>query len=283
VTVAFAAVRALHFASLMSLFGAAALLFQAPEGGAWARRPLAVAALVALVGAIGCLCFAATEITGDAAAFANPRMMAGVVLSTFYGNVFVVRLMLLVALCALGFVERAFGWKAAVAGAALALVSLTSHAAASGDAYWLHAGIDALHLLTAGFWVGGLVVLVREALAAPRDTPRLIGLLRTFSRWGAASVAVLIAAGTANGVFILGAPGMRWSATYITLLAIKVVLAAVMVALALTNRFGVLPGLERGEAEAGGTIALTVTAELVFAGVVLLIVGFLGVVSPMDM
>jgi putative copper resistance protein D len=283
VTAVFAVVRALHFASLMGVFGAAALLFQAPAGGAWARRPLLIAAAIALVTSVLCLCFASAEMTGDPAAVVDVQVVSTVALATFYGQIFFLRLLLLIGLLLVCFGERAFALKAVVAGVALALVSLTSHAAASGDAYWLHAGADALHLLTAGFWVGGLVVLVREVLVSSRDGTRLSGLLRTFSRWGAASVAVLIAAGTANGVFILGAPGMRWSATYITLLAIKVVLAAVMVALALTNRFGVLPGLERGETEAGETIALTVTAELVFAGVVLLIVGFLGVVSPMDM
>jgi len=97
------------------------------------------------------------------------------------------------------------------------------------------------------------------------------------------SVAVLVAAGAANGVFILGQQGMPWNGTYVTLLALKIVLAAVMIALALTNRFGVLPALARGEDEAQDTIPLTVSAELGAAIAILVIVGFLGLTAPMQM
>ena len=76
---------------------------------------------------------------------------------------------------------------------------------------------------------------------------------------------------------------MNWSGTYVTWLAVKIVLAAVMVALALTNRFGVLPGLARGEAEAQDTIPLTVLAELGCAVLIVIIVGFLGLTAPMEM
>jgi putative copper resistance protein D len=97
------------------------------------------------------------------------------------------------------------------------------------------------------------------------------------------SVAVLLLAGTVNAVAILNVRGMPWTDTYVTWLAIKIVLAMVMVALALTNRFGVLPALARGEREAAETIPLTVLAELGAALAILLIVGFLGVTAPMQM
>ncbi len=96
-------------------------------------------------------------------------------------------------------------------------------------------------------------------------------------------MAVLVAAGTASAIVILDVPGMRWSDTYVAWLAVKIVLAGLMVALALTNRFGVLPALARGEAEAQDTIPLTVLAELGAALLILLIVGFLGVTAPMQM
>jgi putative copper resistance protein D len=283
VTLVYAIARALHFASLMGVFGASSLLVQMPVGGGAFRRTFAWAAWMAPLAAIVCLCFAAGEMTGDPASIANPQTVWAVATTTFYGHVFVLRLVLLVALGILCLRDGLYLVKATVSGVALALISLTSHAAASGEAYALHAGVDALHLVTAGFWFGGLIVLVRETVVSPRDMPKLIGLLRAFSRWGAPSVAVLLAAGTANGFFILGAPGMQWAPAYIALLAAKIVLAGIMVALALTNRFGVLPGLERGEQEAGETIPLTVIAELSCAVAILVIVGFLGVLSPMQM
>lgn len=282
-TAVYALARALHFASLMSVFGATALLARAPVGGTVFRRTLTWATWVAPVSAAICLCFAASEMTGDPAAIADPRTVWAVATATFYGHVFIARFVLLIVLGVLCLRDGLYVAKAAVSGAALAMVSLTSHAAASGEAYALHATVDALHLLTAGFWVGGLVVLARETLAAPRDLAKLIGLLRTFSRWGAPSVAILLAAGTANSFFILGAPGMQWATRYVVLLAAKIVLAAVLVALALTNRLAVLPGLERGDRESQETIPLTVIAELSCAVAILVIVGFLGVISPMQM
>ena len=56
-----------------------------------------------------------------------------------------------------------------------------------------------------------------------------------------------------------------------------------MVALALTNRFGVLPALAQGDREAADTIPLTVLAEFGAALAILLIVGFLGMTAPMQM
>ena len=277
----YALARALHFASVMGVFGASALLFQMPAGGAAFRKALLWAAGIAPVCAFVCLCFAAGEMTGDPASVTSPHTVWLVVTTTFHGHVFVARFALLIGLALLCLRDGLYLAKAVVSGIALALVSLTSHAAASGDAYALHATVDALHLITAGFWVGGLVVLAHDTLVAPRDM--LIGRLRAFSRWGAPSVAMLLAAGTANSVFILGAPGMEWASGYVISLAAKIVLAAVMVALALTNRLGVLPGLERGDQEAAETIPLTVIAELSCAVAILVIVGFLGVISPMQM
>ena len=284
-TFAFALVRALHFASLMTVFGASALLFQARSiglDGTRFHRPLFFASLTALATAVLCLVFVAQEMTGES--MVSLALLANVVAHSLYGTIFLWRFFLLLILCVICAAKGLHLPKALLGGGALALLSLTSHAAAGGtDGFHARAAVDALHLLAAAFWFGGLAVLVPEVLAKPRNMPRLILLLRLFSRWGALSVAILIAAGALNAVFILNVPGMRWSGTYVTLLAIKIVLAALMVALALTNRFGVLPGLAHGEAEAAETIPLTVVAELGAALLILSIVGFLGLTAPMEM
>ena len=193
----------------------------------------------------------------------------------------VVVLVKFAGLCALSLAGSAVV-RTVIAGVALALLAVTSHAAASAMRPQMGMLTDALHLITAGFWVGGLVVLVPEVLAKPRDNARLIALLKLFSRWGVASVAVLIASGTLNAILILDME-MSWNRAYVTWLAIKITVAAVMVVLALSNKFNVLPGLERGDREAADTIPLTVLAELGGAMAVLLIVGFLGTTAPMAM
>ena len=117
----------------------------------------------------------------------------------------------------------------------------------------------------------------------PRPQDGAVTLLRRFSTTAAAAVALLLLAGTINAVVLLDMPGMAWSGTYTGLLAAKVVLAFAMVALALTNRFSLLPGLEKGEAEAAETIPVMVLAELGAALAILVLVGFLGLTAPMQM
>jgi putative copper resistance protein D len=275
----FAATRALHFASLMTVFGASALMQQA--GDLAIRRLLRAACIVALATAILWLGFVANEMTGE---MPGPERLWNVVTASGYGHVFAVRFVLLMLLVALAFRPGRHGAKAVLAGAALAALGFTSHAAASGDASyrWLRALNDALHLLTAGFWLGGLAALTPEVLAKPMNGKRLAILLRRFSRYGTISVAILLVSGTLNGIAILDT-AMRWAGGYVGWLAFKIVLAGLMVALALTNRFSVLPGLEAGEVQARETIPLTVAAELSFALAIVLIVGFLGLMPPMQM
>ncbi len=281
----FAVTRAVHFASLMTVFGASAFAALAKLQTGVLRTPLIWASVAALVSAVLCLCFASAEIAGDPAAALNLQAIAKVAVQTFYGNIFFARFALLVGVCGFCIFDAPPVARAIASGTALVLLGLTSHAAASGPAQfeYLRAATDAAHLLAAGFWTGGLVALAPAALDKPRDTAKLARLLEIFSRTGMFAVAILIAAGTLNGIFILGIPGMAWSGTYVTWLAVKLVLAGLMIALALTNRFGLLPALKRGDSEAAETVPLTVIAELSCAALILLAVGFLGVTSPMAM
>lgn len=282
-TTLFALVRAAHFVSLMTIFGAAALSALAGLRRSEVRRVLAWSSLAALVTAVLSLGFTTAQMTGDAGAAVDVASLGTVVAQTFYGNVFVVRFVLLAGVCLLCVVDAGPALTAAVAGVALALLGLTSHAAAAGDPRYeyLRAANDAAHLLAAGFWVGGLVALLPPLFG--RDTSRLVARLRLFSGWGTAAVAILIAAGTLNGVAILGGADAHWSGAYLTWLAAKLVLAGFMIALALTNRFGVTPALARGEKDAAETIPITLVGELACAGAILLIVGFLGLTAPMSM
>ena len=255
-----ALIRALHLAGLMSVFGACALLLQLEPGEAAPRR------WVLLWGAV----------------LSVVTVLAQVLVAPGLTTVPIARAGVLTILALLCLRDGLILPKAILAGAALGLIAAESHAAKAGGASLLYAGIDALHLLAAAYWVGGLTILAPAAIATPRDLPRLIRLLHGFARWAAPSVGVLLVAGAANGFIILGAPGVHWTSRYVILLALKIVLAAIMVALALTNRLGVLPGLERGDREAEETIPLTIIAELSCAVAILVIVGFLAVIPPLQ-
>jgi putative copper resistance protein D len=245
-----------------------------------ARAGAALASAVLLVGVV------AGQMSGSGALF-DASATGLVVRDTLYGHIALARMTLLAAFLLIAWVAPAARLIAGtvLGGAALALLSLTSHAAAAGPAQFtaLRAGIDGVHLLTAGFWLGGVMTLIAAVRREPRDGAKHVALLRLFSRWGSACVALLVAAGTFSGVAILYAPGMAWSPVYLTLLAVKLVLAGLMIALALTNRFSLLPGLARGEKEAAENLPLTLYAELGAALLIVLVVGFLGLTAPMQM
>jgi len=88
-------------------------------------------------------------------------------------------------------------------------------------------------------------------------------------------------AGIGNAMIILlpaeGAPSYSW----LTLLGFKLVLAAFMIALALTNRLSLVPRMAEGDAEADQTLVWSMTAEIVLGVIVVILAGFLGLSSPM--
>jgi putative copper resistance protein D len=287
VIVFFAATRALHFASLMMIFGASAFTaIAAPRVnfapvGDTLRRWLVVGAIVALLTSVLCLGFVTAQIAGDSGAAFDPAQMSVVAGKTDYGHVFLIRAVLLTGLIAFAVFSAAAWLRALISGAALALLGAVSHAAARGGDWRLAlAANDGLHLLCAGFWIGALVVL---ALLIRTRSTDIVVALRIFSGWAIIAVALLVIAGSVNAAAILYQPGMTWSGVYLGWLAAKLVLAALMIALALTNRFGILPAMVRGDKESAESLTMTVVMELSCAMLILLVVGVLGETAPMAM
>lgn len=104
----------------------------------------------------------------------------------------------------------------------------------------------ALHVLCAAWWFGGLVpllMLMRMAKEVTWCADAITAMMR-FSRYGHIAVAGVIATGIVNSVFILG---ISWPlhSGYVRLLALKIALVAVMVAIALINRYVLVPNAAR--------------------------------------
>ncbi len=286
----FALVRAAHFLSLMTIFGAEALralfarrLRPIPDS----RIPPDVfhwAAATAFITAVLWLALTMAQATGDWAAFFDGHTLSLMATETSFGPFLIARIAACGFLVAASFVPGAARARLLLSGFALADIAFTSHAAASGlPFHWLRVANDAMHLLAAGFWLGALVELAPFVIAHLREPERIVPPLKLFSRYGLLAVALLIAAGTINGILILYTDPMRWSPTYLTLLAIKVVLAALMAALALANRFSLLPGVSAGNAEAEQNLMGSVIAEIATGAIIVVIVGFLGILPPLAM
>jgi putative copper resistance protein D len=282
-----AVLRGLHFASLLTFFGAesfdALWRRRSVDGIAVAlpKRVLLACAALAFATALLWFLIASAQMGGDG--LIPDRATLSLVLGqTLFGSMAMVRMALLLALTGATLSGAPAPVKVFLAGAALAAVALTGHVAAAGspDGLNLRASVDAVHLLAAGFWIGGLAVFARLVVIERENPRRLLAPLRVFSQWAIGAVGVLVAAGSLNTYLVLFGGHGAWSRTYLTLLALKLVLAALMVALALTNRFGLVPALARGEPEAQDSLSTSVFAELASGIIVVTIVGFLGLVAP---
>jgi putative copper resistance protein D len=289
VTELLAIVRAIHFASLMTIFGGsayAALLARAQLWGspATATRVLfAIAAALAIVSGIAWFGLIAGQMSGSWRGSLDPAILQLAATGTRFGQIFLERfigLTVLWLMCALGVRPYSLGI-ALLAGILLASLGPVSHAAASGgDIAIAGAANDAAHLLTAGFWLGGLVVLVMFVWRHWTDAASLLGALRLFSTWGTAVVALLVVTGLINAVSILPLPEMTLRNDYFDLLLVKVGLASVMIGLAALNRWHFAPALRTGGDKATRHLAYSVGTEIVLGFTVVAVAACLGLTSP---
>jgi putative copper resistance protein D len=277
-----AATRFAHFASAGALFGLVAFPFYAatpPE----LRLPRAVkwAGVLALLSAWAVLVMMAAQMGGSLGSAFDLQFLSVAVGDTAVGRVWIVRVLVGVALLA-----RIVRPRPArdvpvlvLSGLLLASIALTGHSAMPGG--WiglLHRLADALHLLAAGWWIGGLAAL---ALTARRLGPEVAPVLGRFSGVGYGAVAALILSGVFKTAVLVQPLSALVTSAYGRVLLVKLALFAGMLLLALSNRLQVTPMLAR---EPGGAALgrLQRQAGLEFAlGIgVLAAVAALGAMAP---
>jgi putative copper resistance protein D len=261
----------------------------------WLGRLLAAAIVVALLSWCGWLAEVAIGMSGlpAAQALAVP-VLRTVVTRTSFGQVWAIRLLLLLLLAA-GLPalspQRRFGVRdaaMAVAGAGLvATLAACGHALASARA---HLWVDAGHLIGAALWLGMLPPLLAAlprvtAGAAPGCLELAATALRRFSPPAMLAVAVLAVTGVANACWLVGSVSDLVTSGYGRLLLAKLALFAVMLLLALANRLRLMPWLDRAAASGDRLAAIrrlrrNVVAELLLGAAVLAFVGVLGVTAP---
>jgi copper transport protein len=245
------AVRALRDLALLLAAGAA--LFVLAVGAFPGQRPLLVAA--AAVGATCALAGVALQGTGLHSSFA---LSAGVACAGL-------------ACVSAGSMS---GRKALLgAGAALALASLplTGHAVGSASAM----AALAAHGLGAAFWLGSLA-----ALLALLRRGGASAALRRFSGLGVIAVALILACGVVLAVLRLDSLDALWNAAYGRLILVKMALLAALIALALVNRYRLLPALERGAETAERSLRRTLLAELGLLAAVIAVTAALVQTAP---
>jgi copper resistance protein D len=266
-----AVIRWFHEISLMLLFGGAALLTLLRLTLPWNGFRIS-AACVALLGGILWFILTAAEMGGAL----SIEVLRLALTQTLFGILFQARMVLLILL--LPALARRWPeiWVAAFSGAALVLISVTSHAAQSSPAGLTAFGAvsDGLHFLTGGFWIGGLAVLAALYARHHADFPRALAM---FAEWGMVAVAVLILTGMVNAPMVLLGGAGHDSPLYLSVLGAKLVLVAAMVRLALINHFKLLPGLAKGT---GGALNHNIRVEFTAGLVVIALAVLLSVLQP---
>jgi putative copper resistance protein D len=266
----------------------------------WPQWTLTIAALGAALGTVLWVMAETVLFSGELKdAFDVPAVWF-VFSETRFGRAALWRIGLsLLSLVAPWFIKRLkilWSVQAALGTLVIATFPWTGHGAMhSGWPGAIHTAGDLLHLWTAGIWLGALLplgILIQKALRSrtSNDARAACYGLDRFSAIGSVVVITLAASGLINSWFLVGLSNWRalFTTAYGVALLIKLILFALMLALAATNRLRLAPRLRyalddnenRGTSAPLRALKTSVLAEMAMAVLVLLAVGVLGTLSP---
>lgn len=187
----------------------------------------------------------------------SPSKLSQVIRETSYGRPWLLQVATLVALVVIVFVISRRTRDRASAAARTALLwiglsvtalmflspSLTGHAAAAAKEWPLAVFSDWLHLVAAGFWVGGLfhLVLTMTPATSELDGRQRLSVLHSaipmFTRLAIVSTVLIAITGIYNSWIHIDRLGALWTTPYGKTLSIKVLLFIPMIALGGWNTF----------------------------------------------
>jgi copper resistance protein D len=219
-------------------------------------------------------------------------VLSTVLNETQFGLVLKVRLVLAIILAACLAYDRFAPARWLALGSALgfiAAIAWTGHAGSTlGELGNLHLAADALHLIAAAAWIGGLAPLTL-LLAAGRRNQAWASLARDvaqrFSTLGIVSVGTLLVTGIVNAWILVGSIHALIVTGYGQLLLLKLVVFAIMLGFAATNRFWLTPQLalsskNEPQLEAVRQLTRNSVIEIALGLTIFAIVGVLGTLHP---
>ena len=287
---ALALCRFAHFLAAMLTFGASAYLWlYAPERltrelspAVW--RLTLVGSVVALATAIVWLALELGLMAEDWSAAVDPGSIGAVLTDTDFGHAWAAHLILAAGLVAVVVFGPRARWTAtAVASAALlASLGLVGHAAMqTGAEGVLHRLNHAVHLMTAGAWIGALVPFVMCLGAYERSDLRreAVMAMTRFSFWGQFIVTAIVLTGAVNIALTSRRLPIPPDTPYRALLDAKIIVVAIMISLALFNRYGLVPRL-KPDARALAVLRATSAAEVALGAVAVALVSVFALLDP---
>lgn len=295
--------RFVQYMAVMILFGSSLFPYYAlardgnnrgcnTDMAAFVQRVAFYASLAALLSAIGWLGCEAVLMTGDTNGYRNSAIIWTVLNDTEFGGIWRWRLLLLLLL-PVYLAWRSLShrtplvWPVLVSGVLLvtSLAGVGHGAMGLGFDVWAHLGNQALHLLAAAVWVGGLLSLfhaIRYIRNAGLGVEMQRHALRYFSLVGFIAVLLIVASGLLNSWFLVGSFHALFNTTYGQVLMVKVAFFLFMVVLALFNRLFLMPRLAGGghSEESLRLLLRSIAAEQIFAILVVASVSLLGTLPP---
>ncbi len=268
--------RAAQYAAVAVVGGSSLTLARTSEA-AWPRGLTAAAALAGAAAVGLWLAAQAQEIAGDATQWTS------IALDTGFGHAAIVRGVVLLVAAGVALARPRHALLAALGGVAAASFAWTGHGGSDdGVAGLVHLGADVVHLLAAMIWLGALPVLAWLTVRQPPHAARALG---DFSAIGPALVALIVLSGAVNSWFLVG-PSQALHLTdslYGRLLAAKLVLFLLMLALAAANRWRLAPALDRAvatDAPPPRALIVALSLETLLGAGVLALVAWMGTVPP---
>lgn len=284
-------VRWADYADLGILFGvpAAAALVRADAMLSPMRWMLCALAMIALPLALLRFLLVAAEMTGTGLGELDWELVSYLVRETPLGWAFFARMAALAAAISVSIRPvNGLPWLAIPAGAAVASLAWSGHAAAGeGASAALRLGGDIVHLLAASTWIGALALFLVMLVSSRTFETQLAAALSRFAGIGSVLVLVLVVTGIGNMLFLIELS--RWSTLpifhYGYLLTIKLALFAVMLGFAGMNRFALVPRLTNASSPAQSratirALKISIAMELVAGLAVIAIVSRLGLLDP---
>jgi copper resistance protein D len=125
-----------------------------------------------------------------------------------------------------------------------------------------------LHLSCAAFWLGALPPLL--IVAAGANQAQIAAAAVRFGKLALRVVALLLAAGVALLLMLIGSAAQFWASDYGRMMAIKLLAVAALLGLAAWNKLLLTPRLLRGDARAVVLFRRSVLAEMGVGAVILL-------------
>ena len=295
--------RFLEYAGAAVLFGSPLLLlYGSPlpptatrDDLKWLKHLLCWAALTILTATLFGFIAQTSHLAGSLALALAPETLKAAVWDMDFGKSSLIRigfaLLEFIAIMLLPAGRRLWWTSTALGGVICASFAWMGHGAATeGSIGNLHLAGDIVHILAAAAWIGALVMF-SIVLARPSPEPTaqksICRSLSSFSGAGTAFVAVIVASGLVNSAFLVG-----WnleqivSARYGQVLIVKLLLFALMLALAVRNRFRHVPALTNAlqdlasSQQAMAELRRSIVLETCLAVAVLALVGWLGMLEP---